>query len=329
LQSGVGKAMGTVTAAPSIIVITVVRDHSLGRLLESHGYALVQPASGTQAFAWAREIRPDVIILDAELPDMSGIDACCLFRDDPHIGRNVPVLILTADKPTPEQRVTALRAGAWDFLRYPGDLAELSLKLQAYVQAKRNIDVALAEGLVDPATGLHSRSGLARRARELGALLSRNRGALACVVFAVEADAADPKAGAIVAQTARLSDVVGTWEPAEFAVLAPGTDDVGALKLAERVGGTLREVVRGPGPRVSWPPLRIGYDAVANLKYSPIDPVALLARAAAAVHTGRPEPEHPWVRRFADTGREPAEKEGATPRITRPRSALDEGTRGR
>jgi len=320
--------MVTAPAAPTIVLITVVRDHSLGRVLDTSGYTVVQPGSGTLALEWAREILPDLVILDAELPDMSGIDACCLFRNDPRIGRNVPVLIVTADKPTPEQRVTALRAGAWDFLRYPGDLAELLLKLQTYVQAKRNIDVALAEGLVDPATGLHSRSGLARRARELGALLSRYRGALACVVFALEDDAVDPQTGSLVAQTARLSDVVGAWGPAEFAVVAPGTDDIGALKLAERVGETLRDAVRRGRPRVSGPTLRVGYDAVANLKYSPIDPVALLARAATAVRTGRPEPEYPWVSRFADANTVPVQREGAAARVTGPRSALDERTRG-
>src|SRR6266511_3381245 len=131
--------MVTAPAAPTIVLIAVVRDHSLGRVLDTNGYAVVQPASGTLALEWAREIRPDLIILDAELPlavvqpasgtlalewareirpdliildaelpDMSGIDACCLFCNDPGIGRNVPVLIVTADKPTPEQRVTAL-----------------------------------------------------------------------------------------------------------------------------------------------------------------------------------------------------------------------------
>jgi DNA-binding response OmpR family regulator len=317
--------MVTANSAGPIVLVTVVRDHSLGRVLDTNGYAVVQAPSGTLALEWARDIRPDLIILDAELPDMSGIDACWLFRYDPHVGRNIPILILTGEKPTPEQRVTALRAGAWDFLRYPGDLAELSLKLQTYVQAKRNIDVALSEGLVDPVTGLHSRSGLARRARELGALMSRNRGALACIVFAVEAEPPDPKAGTLVAQTARLSDVVGALSPAEFALLAPGTDETGALKLADRIGGTLREAIRGNGPRISWPTLRIGYDAVANLKYSPIDPIGLLARAAAAVRSGKPDADYPWVRRFTDAGKAPAaEEERATPRVTGPRSALDE-----
>jgi hypothetical protein len=42
----------------------------------------------------------------------------------------------------------------------------------------------------------------------------------------------------------------------------------------------------------------VGYEAATNLKYSPIDPVALLARATAAVRDGKPEAGAPWVRRF-------------------------------
>src|SRR5207249_871318 len=82
---------------------------------------------------------------------------------------------------------------------------------------------------VNPATGLHSRPALARRARELGALMVRGRGALACVVFALEADPADPKPGSVLVRSARMSDVVGALSPTEFAVLAPATDHAGAV----------------------------------------------------------------------------------------------------
>src|SRR2546430_5878157 len=145
---------------------------------------------------WSSDVCSSDLIIDAELPDMSGIDACRLLHSDLRIGHTVPTLILTPNKPTPEQRVAALRTGVWDFLLYPPDREELLLSLETYLQAKRNIDVALA-GLVDPATGLHTRPALARRARELGALMSRARGGLACVVFALDAEPADPTAGSI------------------------------------------------------------------------------------------------------------------------------------
>jgi len=268
-------------------------------VLESDRYVVFQAPTGTLALEMAREVRPDLIIVEADLPDMTGIEACQMLRSDVRIVHNVPVLILTPDKPTSEQRVAALRAGAWDFLCYPGgDPGQLSLELRTYVQAKRNIDVALAEAVVDPTTGLLSRPGLARRAKELGGLMARKHGGLACIVFAVETDPTASKVGSVVARTARVSDVVGAMGPTEFAVLAPATDDVGAVKLAQRLGGILRDTIGGGGRLAPGTTLRAGYEAVSNLKYSPIDPVELLTRATAAVRAGKPEPHCPWVRRF-------------------------------
>src|SRR6266702_1909062 len=157
-----GKSMSPTSAAPPVVLIAAPQEHSLGSVLKDTRYsAAVQVHTGTLALAWAPDLRPDTIILDADLPDMTGIDACRLLHNDLRIGHNVPILILATDKPTPEQRVTALRAGAWDVLRAPRDPAELWLTLETYVQAKQNIDIALAAGLVDPATGLHSRPALA------------------------------------------------------------------------------------------------------------------------------------------------------------------------
>lgn len=319
--------MTTTTAAP-VVLIAVGRDRSPTRALGPNGYNVIEVSTAARALERARDTRPDVIILDTELSDLTGLEACRLFRGEPHIGRNVPILLLTSGPPTPDQRVTALRAGVWDFIRSPGDPDELVLKLETYVQAKRNIDDTLAEGLFDPATGLHSRPGLARRARELGALMARHHGALACVVFAVEATPTDPRTASVVAQTARVCDVVGSLGPGEFAVLAPGTSDAGALRLAQRVASALcaspgggRETGITPGPG-----LRVGYDAVVNLKYAPIDPVALLGRAAAAVRNGRPEPGYPWVRRF-DVAT--ADDIRGTARSTPPGLVLEDQGRGR
>src|SRR6266571_2995726 len=260
----------TAAPAPPLILIAANPEHSLASVFEGRNYIVVQVHTGTLAGEWVRAVRPDTIIIDAELPDMSGIDACRLLHSDLRIGHTVPTLILAPNKPTPDERVAALRAGVWDFLLYPPDPEELLLTLDTYVQAKRNIDVALAAGLVDPATGLHSRPALARRARELGALMTRGRGALACVVFALEADPGDPKPGSVVVRSARMSDVVGALSPTEFAVLAPATDHAGAVKLAQRIGGALREVFGASGSVASPSALQVGYDAVTNLKYSPI-----------------------------------------------------------
>ncbi|MGH7672834.1 MAG: response regulator [Gemmatimonadales bacterium] len=310
----------TATTTTPLVLIAAARETSLASVLGASGYAIAQPRTGALALERARKTRPDLVILEADLPDMSGIDACWLLRSDPHIGRNVPILILTRGLPTPEQRVTALRAGAWDFVRYPGDVDELSLKLETYLQAKRNIDVALADGLVDPATGLHTRSGLARRARELGALMARHHGALACVVVELASAPLDARTGTLVAQAARVSDVVGALGSTAFAVLAPLTDHTGAVKLAERLASALREGVGEDS--AAGPAVRVGYDAVANLTYSPIDPANLLARAAGAVRNGTPEPGYPWLRR-SEAVPPPLEQDLRTARTTPPGLVLN------
>jgi len=290
--------MAIAPGAPPIVLIASVEEHPLVGALERRRYAVVQVQTGALAVEWARNFQPDAIMLAADLPDMTGIDASRLLHADLRIGHNVPILIIATDKPTPEQRVAALRAGAWDFVRHPGDPEEVALKLQTYVQAKRNIDVAFAEGLIDPATGLHSRPGLARRARELGALMARTHGALACVVFMLESDAHDLRAAGLLLHTARASDVVGALGPGEFAVLAPATDHAGAVKLAHRGTGALHDSLGSGTLLTRGSALKVGYDAVANLTYTPMDPVELLARASAAVRHGNPEPGYAWVRRF-------------------------------
>jgi len=279
MQQRNAARMITASSPRPVILIAAPQERSPAGLIEDHGYAVVQVHTATLALAWAADLRPDAIVLDAELPDTSGIALCQALHLDLRIGHNVPILILAPKQPTPEQRVAALRAGAWDFLAYGRDSDDLALTLQTYVQAKRNIDLALAQGLADPTTGVHSRSSLARRARELGAL-----------------------------------------SPTEVAVLAPGTDSAGAVKLAHRIGAAMNG--GAASPRAAQ--LRAGYAAVDNLTYTPIDPVELLTRAATAVRTGAPDPHSPWVRRFE--AKQALDREGnGTSRLTTAGPVSDKG----
>ncbi|HYT70747.1 MAG TPA: response regulator [Gemmatimonadales bacterium] len=284
--------------------------HWLTTLLESAGYALLRERSGRHALERARNTEPDVVIVEADLPDMPGAELCQLLRGDPRISGSTPILLCVGEQGSRELRLAALRAGAWECIVPPHDADEILLKIGAYVRAKLDADRARVEGLLDPVTGLYNRQGLARRARELGSQAFREHGPLACLALALDLDleAAEPvpaeqgrvgPATAVVRcvqalkSSARLSDVIGRLSAMEFAVLAPGTDDSGARRLAERLAGTLQ------GNADAQPQLRVrcGYDAVANLGYAPIEPVELLVRASAALRTGKAEAGW-WLRRF-------------------------------
>src|SRR2546429_137583 len=279
--------------------------------LADHRYTITQARTGTEAVDLARERPPDTIILDADLPDMSGIEACRLLRGDLHVVPGVPILIVCADEPSAEQRVTALRAGAWGFVPTPRDAAALALQLEAYVQAKRSVDHAFAEGLIDRATGVHTRVGLVRRARELGALMTRTHGSLACIVFALDTEPAGAAAASVVTRNTRASDAVGIFEPAAVAVLAPATGHTGAAQLAERGGAALGGAA-----------VRAGDEAGAHLTYAPMDTLDLLARARLALRQGRPHPLRTWLRRF---DRSSSPESGGTPRPSPTGLVLEEG----
>ena len=63
--------------------------------LADSGFTVSAAANGAEALARARELSPDLIVLDLLLPDMSGWDVCAALKADPSTAR-IPVLVLTA-----------------------------------------------------------------------------------------------------------------------------------------------------------------------------------------------------------------------------------------
>lgn len=286
-------------SSPAVVLLAARQELPLEKLLGQRGFGVVRAPSGTLAVDWANDVRPDIIILEATLPEMSGLDACQRLRASPAFGRTVPLLLLLDGPPSPADRVAALRAGVWDFLRHTADASDIILMVDTYLQTKRNIESAHSETWVDSATGLHSRVGLSRRARELAALMTRLHGPLACVVFALDFEPLDtPKTGRAIARAARSSDVVGLLSATEFGILAPGTDGDGALEMTRRLGAVLRSIIREGGSIAETSTITAGFEAVANFTYAPTDPVLLIARASAAARSGNPVRESPWVRHF-------------------------------
>jgi len=302
-----------------LVLVVGDRDGAPGWLeevLAPNGFAVLRSPDARHALARARGTQPDAIFIDAVLPDMSGLELCRLLRQDPRVWDSTPILVTTPHAPTLEQRLAAMRAGAWECIGRPTQAEELILKVGAYMRAKLDADRARAEGLLDPATGLYNRQGMARRARELGSHAVRQHGALACVAFALDLEPGAAGAGDAAAATIlrsvqalkaapRLSDVVGRLGPTEFAVIAPATDAAGAMKLAERLLRAVQEIVGAARPALPLQGVRVGYEAVTNLGYTPIEPVDLLVRASAALRRGTPVGGASWIRHYDEGGPRP------------------------
>ena len=88
--------------------------------------------SGDAAIKAVTDRPPDVIILDLNLPVVSGLDVCRILRARADVPR-VPIIMLTA-RTTEDERVTGLEQGADDYLTKPFSLRELSARVKAVLR---------------------------------------------------------------------------------------------------------------------------------------------------------------------------------------------------
>jgi diguanylate cyclase (GGDEF)-like protein len=268
---------------------------SLESILGPNGYAVVRAYTGQQALERARSSQPDLIILDAQMPDMHGFEVCRALRSDPRFGATTPIVITTSGPSGRTQRLEAYRAGAWEFLGQPLDGEALLLRLSTFLQCKREVDGLRDENLLDPGSGLYNMRGLSRRAREIGAEAFRRRDPVACVVFAPDIEERDDESAEdearrmsdqvalLFRQAGRASDAIGRLGMAEYGVVAPATGPEAAVRLARRLGGAVESSpIAAPGGERTLR-LRAGYCAVPDFAESNVDAVELLLRATTAL----------------------------------------------
>lgn len=287
--------------APSAPLVLIANDQewsarSLESILGPNGYSVVRAYTGQQALERARSSQPDLIILDAQMPDMHGFEVCRTLRSDPRFSATTPIVITTSGPSGRTQRLEAYRAGAWEFLGQPLDGEALLLKLNTFLQSKREVDALREENLLDPGTGLYNMRGLSRRAREIGAEAFRRRDPIACVVFAPDTDEAEPEpqedeearrmsdqVALLFRQAGRASDAIGRLGQSEYGVIAPATGPDAAIRMVRRLGGVIESSpipTRGGEKTLR---LRAGYCAVPDFAESSVDAVELLLRATTAL----------------------------------------------
>ena len=98
--------------------------------LRYEGWNIATAGDGAAALESARLQRPDVVVLDVMLPDMSGLDVLRKLREE---SPQLPVLLLTA-KDALEDRIAGLTAGGDDYVTKPFSLEEVVLRLRALLR---------------------------------------------------------------------------------------------------------------------------------------------------------------------------------------------------
>jgi PAS domain S-box-containing protein len=119
--------------------VLVVDDHesqlyATTRMLRKEGFQVLEASSGEDALTKAHQ-KPDVIVLDIKLPDISGLEVCKRLKHDPRTAA-IPILHLTATYGNGQEQATALEGGADAYLTQPVEPIVLVATVRALLRAR-------------------------------------------------------------------------------------------------------------------------------------------------------------------------------------------------
>ncbi len=114
------------------------------RMLQKAGYAVLEATTGTEALEMAVSSRPDLIILDVQLPDFNGFEVCGRLKANPATAC-IPVLHLSATFVEGKDKAEGLDSGADGYLVQPVEAIELIATVRALLRIRKAEELALAQ----------------------------------------------------------------------------------------------------------------------------------------------------------------------------------------
>jgi twitching motility two-component system response regulator PilH len=123
-----GAPMGSIR---KILIVddSATERHMLNDLLTKAGYDVVASSNGEDAIVKARQIKPDLILMDVVMPGLNGFQATRAISRDPET-KSIPVIMCTS-KSQETDKIWGLRQGARDYVVKPVDREELLAKISS------------------------------------------------------------------------------------------------------------------------------------------------------------------------------------------------------
>ena len=221
--------------------------------LEIHG-----AINAREGLAMARELQPDVILLDIDMEDMNGFDVLTTLKNDP-LTQDIAVIFISGTEEAMD-KVRALDQGAVDFVSKPFEVVELKARVRTAIRSQRLMKMLAQKAQIDGLTGLWNRSYMNQRlaaevdeARRHGQPLSM----ILCDIdrFKHHNDHFGHPFGDLVIERfaqilsgGRSSDVACRYGGEEFCVLLPSTTAIEAEEVANRYREQLEHITWNDHP---------------------------------------------------------------------------------
>jgi diguanylate cyclase (GGDEF)-like protein len=204
-------------------------------------------ANGKDALRLARESIPDLILLDAEMPDLSGFQVVETLKADPDL-REVPVIFITGHTEAGFE-VSALEAGAADFIAKPFKGSRVLARVKTHLRMKRMADQLREAATTDPLTGIGNRRLIDEALAHEWLRARRTEAPVSLLLIDVDHfklyndryghqmgdECLRRVARALSAACRRPADRAARYGGEEFMILLPETPRAGAVRVATRV----------------------------------------------------------------------------------------------
>ncbi|MEH2042885.1 PleD family two-component system response regulator [Nostoc sp.] len=254
------------TAQESQSLVLIVDDEPFIRLilrhfLEQEGYQIAEAQNGIEAINVFNQLHPDIVLLDAIMPDMDGFE-CCTQLELLDCNKHTPVLMITGLEDQ-ESVDRAFAVGAMDFVTKPIHWPVLRQRVKRLIQQSQLQQKLEAVNLelqrlvtIDGLTQVANRRRFEEYFYQEWQRLKREQRPLSLILcdvdfFKLYNDTYGHRVGDRCLQTIaqaikdmikRPGDLVARYGGEEFAVILPNTDTKGAIHVADEICHTVRAI---------------------------------------------------------------------------------------
>lgn len=228
--------------------------------LRPEGLVLHHALNAAEGLTMARELLPDLVLLDVDLPLVTGFEVCQRLKEDPATA-GVPIIFLTGASEV-YAKVQGFDLGAVDYVVKPFEPAELRARVRAALRTKRFHDLLSARSHVDGLTAIWNRSYFNQRMGEEVAAAQRYDRILSLVMVDLDhfkglndsfghpfGDQVLQSVGDVLHACLRTTDAPCRFGGEEFALILTETAEQGAMITAERVRAQIAQLPFRPKDR--------------------------------------------------------------------------------